>query len=244
MDKGCDVMNELNVFQNPEFGSIRTTMIDDEPWFVGKDVASALAYKNSNKAIKDHVDEEDKGVTSRYPTPNNQPMTIINESGLYSLILSSKLPNARKFKRWVTSEVLPAIRKTGSYVMSQRNLTKDDYLKAALIVSRCKNERLPYVLNFLESAGFCVPKIEKESIVINRTYMDDSVVGFLDCYDDVEIENIPTRIVYSQYADYCDKNNLVPLCSGEFSKQVKRICNVSIISKTIKGKSYRIFIKN
>lgn len=108
-------MNEIQVFNNLEFGNIRTVTIDNEPWFVGKDIAEALGYSNSRKALIDHVDNEDKGVTNRYTPGGKQNLIIINESGLYSLILSSKLPNAKKFKRWVTSEVLPAIRKTGHY---------------------------------------------------------------------------------------------------------------------------------
>jgi len=111
-------MNNLQIFNNPEFGDIRIVKIDGEPWFVGKDIAEALGYgrgKSSTNAVKDHVDDEDKGVTKMVTPGGLQPMIIINESGLYSLILSSKLPNARKFKRWVTSEVLPAIRKTGHY---------------------------------------------------------------------------------------------------------------------------------
>ncbi len=108
-------MNGLQVFENPEFGSIRTVEIDGEPWLVGKDVAVALGYSNPRKALADHVDKEDKGVTKCDTPSGPQQMTIINESGLYSLILSSKLPGAKKFKRWVTSEVLPSIRKTGGY---------------------------------------------------------------------------------------------------------------------------------
>lgn len=112
-------MNEMQVFQNPEFGKIRSVVINGEPWLVGKDVARALGYSNSKKALGDHVDPEDKrqgdGVTIRDPMGRDQHPTIINESGVYSLILSSKLPSAKKFKRWVTSEVLPTIRRTGSY---------------------------------------------------------------------------------------------------------------------------------
>ena len=108
-------MNNLTVFENPEFGSIRTVELDGEPWLVGKDVAEALGYTNPRKALIDHVDDEDKGVTKCYTPGGDQDMTIINESGLYSLVLSSKLPTARKFRRWVTSEVLPSIRKTGRY---------------------------------------------------------------------------------------------------------------------------------
>ena len=107
-------MNDLTVFENPEFGAIRTVELDGEPWLVGKDVAEALGYTNPQKAVRDHVDEEDRTVNDSF-TVNGTPITLINESGLYSLVLSSKLPTARKFRRWVTSEVLPSIRKTGGY---------------------------------------------------------------------------------------------------------------------------------
>ena len=108
-------MNQLEIFRNREFGEIRTVTVDGEPWFVGKDVAEVLGYTNSRKALRDHVDDEDKndGVTIRDSIGREQSPIIINESGLYGLILSSKLPSAKRFKHWVTSEVLPQIRKTG-----------------------------------------------------------------------------------------------------------------------------------
>lgn len=113
-------MNELKIFNNPDFGEVRTVTIDNEPYFVGKDVAEILGYSNTKDALAAHVDEDDKTIIQRSENATfdipNRGLTIINESGLYSLILSSKLPTARKFKRWVTSEVLPAIRKTGGYV--------------------------------------------------------------------------------------------------------------------------------
>lgn len=109
-------MNDLQIFNSPEFGEVRAVELDGEPWFVGKDVATALGYSNTKDALSRHVDEEDRR-GSRIPTPGGeQEMTIINESGVYSLIFSSKLPDAKKFKRWVTSEVLPSIRKTGAYL--------------------------------------------------------------------------------------------------------------------------------
>ena len=111
----------VQIFNNPEFGDVRVVMQDGEPWFVGKDVTKILGYTNPSKAIADHVDVEDKGVTKCYTPGGVQNLTGINESGLYSLILSSKLPSAKKFKRWVTSEVLPAIRKTGGYVDQSRS---------------------------------------------------------------------------------------------------------------------------
>ncbi len=108
-------MNTLQQFTNPAFGTIRTTVVNGEPWFVGKDVASVLGYREPTKAARDRVDQEDRGV-SKIDTPSGtQEMTVINESGLYALVLSSKLPGAKQFKRWVTSEVLPAIRRHGMY---------------------------------------------------------------------------------------------------------------------------------
>ena len=118
-------MNEIFNFHGQE---VRTMTIDDEPWFVGKDVAEILGYTNSRKAIFDHVDEEDKsdGVTIRDTMGRNQNPIIINESGLYSLILSSKLPQAKEFKRWVTSEVLPAIRRQGGFI--REDLDEDAFI--------------------------------------------------------------------------------------------------------------------
>jgi prophage antirepressor-like protein len=110
------------VFRSKEFGQIRTCTVEGETFFVGKDVASALGYINDSKAIRDHVDEEDKRLGVQFVTPKgNRQATVINESGLYSLILSSKLDSARRFKRWVTSEVLPQIRKNGRYELEQQN---------------------------------------------------------------------------------------------------------------------------
>ena len=108
------------IFKNEEFGQIRTCMVDGETYFVGKDVASALGYVNPNKAMIDHVDDEDKLTSRIVMAGQNRQVIIINESGLYALILSSKLESARRFKRWVTSEVLPAIRKNGRYELEQQ----------------------------------------------------------------------------------------------------------------------------
>ena len=114
--------SSVQISNNPEFGDVRVVMQDGEPWFVGKDVANALGYERATKAIQDHVDFEDKGeVPIQDSIGRMQKTPIISESGLYSLILSSKLPSAKKFKRWVTSEVLPTIRKTGGYVDQSRS---------------------------------------------------------------------------------------------------------------------------
>ena len=113
-------MNDLKVFENSEFGTLRGVEINGESWLVGKDVAERLGYKDTSDALKKHVDEEDK-LTRRFAdSGQNREMYVINESGLYSLVLGSKLPNAKKFKRWVTSEVLPAIRKHGGYLTAEK----------------------------------------------------------------------------------------------------------------------------
>lgn len=129
-------MNELQIFNNPEFGVIRTIEMNGEPWFVGKDVAEALGYSNPQKAIRDHVDDEDKGVNEMFTPGGKQQVPIINESGLYSLILSSKLPGAKRFKRWITSEVLPSIRKTGGYIAGQETMTPEELMAKALTVAQ------------------------------------------------------------------------------------------------------------
>ena len=135
-------MNKIKVFENPEFGSIRTVEQDSEPWLAGKDVAAALGYSNPRDAISKHVDDEDKGVAKCDTLGGNQNMTIINESSLYSLILSSRLPTAKKFKHWVTSEVLPSIRKTGGYISGQENMSDSELMaKALLVAQRQINQR-------------------------------------------------------------------------------------------------------
>lgn len=135
-------MNEIQIFNNPEFGDVRTLMVEDEPWFVGMDVATALGYKDTVNAIKQHVDDIDKQNLKGGDSPclniPNRGMTFINESGLYALIFGSKLPNAKQFKRWVTSEVLPAIRKHGMWATDEI-LNNPDFLIAT--VQRLKDER-------------------------------------------------------------------------------------------------------
>ena len=140
-------MKDLKIFNNKEFGEIRTIVDgNSEPWFVGKDVAEILEYSNTAKAILNHVDDEDKKIlTSQNGTLENIPnrgLTIINESGLYSLIFSSKMEKAKEFKRWVTSEVLPAIRKHGAYMTDgviERTLTDPDYL--IMLATNLKEEK-------------------------------------------------------------------------------------------------------
>lgn len=131
--------DSLRVFNNEEFGTIRTVMIDGEPWFVGKDVAEALGYTNPRDALSKHVDDEDKKtVAIRDGIRGNPNVTVINESGVYSLILSSKLPNAKKFKRWVTAEILPSVRQTGSYSARPMTLAEQALAQAQILVDHEK----------------------------------------------------------------------------------------------------------
>lgn len=167
-------------FQHEEFGNIRVIEIDGEPWFVGKDMADALGYKNSRKALNDHVDGDD--VTNRYPIPDalgrTQHTTIINESGMYSLILSSKLPSAKEFKRWVTSSVLPSIRKRGAYITDE---TLDRILDSPLFATnlfqvmaeeRKKNKELNQRLKDF------MPKVSyHDAILMTRNAVPISVIA-------------------------------------------------------------------
>lgn len=129
-------MNELKIFSNPEFGEIRTVEQNNEVWFVGKDVADILGYKNGSRDINRHVDEDDRQNYQNGTFESNRGLTIINESGLYSLVLSSKLPTAKQFKRWVTSEVLPTIRKTGGYINGSEAMSDDEIMAKALLVAQ------------------------------------------------------------------------------------------------------------
>lgn len=133
-------MSELQVFQNAEFGSVRTATIDGEPYFVGKDVATILGYSNPRDAISKHVDDEDKGVAKCDTLGGRQEILFINESGLYSLILRSQLPAAKKFKRWVTSEVLPAIRRHGMYA-TEELIANPDLAIAAFQALKAEREK-------------------------------------------------------------------------------------------------------
>lgn len=135
-------MNELKLFENQEFGKIRVVVVYGEPWFVGKDVAEALGYKNPQEAIRTHVDEEDKGVSEILTPGGKQTVPIINRSGVYSLILSSKLPTAKKFKRWVTSEVLPSIERHGLYATEQLLNDPDLAIKAFTALKEEREKRL------------------------------------------------------------------------------------------------------
>lgn len=139
-------MNDIQVFNNPEFGEVRTVTIDNEPWFVGKDVAEALGYANTKDAILTHVDDDDRRILQRSENTTfdipNRGLIIINESGMYALIFGSKLESAKKFKHWVTHDVLPSIRKTGTYSVEQpkANSLKDVLAYAELVREAMKDQ--------------------------------------------------------------------------------------------------------
>lgn len=157
---------------------VRAIAIDGEPWFVGKDVAEALGYKNQRDAIKKQVEVEDKRPNvAIYDGRQNRKMTIINESGMYSLILSSTLPSAKKFKKWVTSEVLPSIRKNGGYIYGQESMSEDELLSRALILANSRILSLESKNEQLEE--------EKQDV----TFLSELFVGSKDRWLTTEIAN-------------------------------------------------------
>lgn len=202
--KEVQIMNEVQIFNNEEFGRVRTLVIDGEPWFVGKDVAEILGYSNTRKALADHVDEEDKGVTKCDTLGGVQDLTVINESGLYGLILSSKMPNAKKFKHWVTCEVLPAIRKHGIYATDNvidNILNNPDF--GIQLLTKLKEERAARV------------EAERRNAIlmhVNKTYTVTEIAKELGLKSAIQLNKIlaekkiqyqvnGTWVMYSKYSD-------------------------------------------
>lgn len=144
-------MNNLQIFDSPDFGQIRTIQQNGEPWFVGKDVAEILGYTNPSKALVDHVDDEDKLNNDSLSSLGQRGGWLINESGLYSLIISSKMPKAKEFKRWVTSEVIPAIRKTGGYIAGSESMTDAEIMAKAVLVAQSTIRQRDQRIKELES---------------------------------------------------------------------------------------------
>lgn len=207
--------NEIVLFRHDEFGEIRTLTIDGEPWFVGKDIASKLGYTDTFGALKKHVDGEDKQNCQNDSFETPRGLTIINESGLYSLVLSSKLPNAKKFKRWVTSEVLPSLRKHGAYftaealhkVMSDpRELAK---LLNTLADEQEKNKRLSEENAFLSVKAKYYDQIlnSKNSVPVTQIAKDYgmSAVAFNKMLYSFKIQ-YPIGKSWVLYADYADRD--------------------------------------
>lgn len=167
-------MNELKIFENEQFGLIRAVENGGEPWFVAADVCRALDISNPTVAIE-RLDDDER---AKFNLGRQGESWCVNEPGLYTLVLGSRKPEAKTFKRWITHEVLPTLRRAGTYsiphAVDQRELTVDDYLRAAHITSNCRNERLPYVLGFLEQAGFSVSRVESDG----KRQRDDSVSAY------------------------------------------------------------------
>ena len=182
---------EIQIFNNNELGQVRGILINGEPYFVGKDVAEILGYTNPQKAIRTHVDDEDKGLNEMDTPGGIQQLTVINESGLYSLILSSKLPNAKKFKRWVTSEVLPQIRKTGRYEPVQ--MSKE--LQAIFMIDG-KTEELKNEIS-------CV----KDDVKDLKDFNDNMPLLLIDC-DEVtkKVKSVATRLLGYETPAYNDRS--------------------------------------
>lgn len=216
-------MNELQVFNNDEFGSIRTVTIENEPWFVGKDVAEVLGYTNPSKALSDHVDTEDKLNNETLLSLGQRGGWLINESGLYSLILSSKLPSAKKFKRWVTSEVLPAIYKTGSYSKSMsvleiiqhsiNHLVEQEHKLKAIEVQQIEQAKR---LNSIESrleilSGGNIETTGRDRLnAMMRTYINKKGISYAEGWKD--FKKMYNRVLHTclgtLITNYTKKNNL------------------------------------
>lgn len=193
-------MNELQIFKSPEFGQLRTIIKDDEIWFVGKDVASVLGYSNPLKAIRDHVDDDDKGMNETFtPAGGKQQTLFINESGLYSLALSSKLPKAKEFKRWITKEVIPSIRKYGGYIA--KPLNQLDILEKSIQIMKEQQRRLEEHDNRLAKIESNIEQI-KELEQINasnwRLYFGSVTRKIARYYPCLDMEN-PYRAIRHEF---------------------------------------------
>ena len=243
---------ELKTFNHEEFGNIRTFDENGEIWFIAKDVALALGYKNQRQAILAHVDKEDKGVAKRDSLGGKQDMTIINESGLYSLILSSKLPAAKSFKRWVTSEVLPSIRKTGKYEAPQQQavpvnddepvtdvtqLEFDQRIRIASIIASCRRERLPMVAKILSL------DLEEMSPLLpaHITEAEQLAYQYISSVYDTLKRDTPIQYFYNGYAKWCMEQNVVPLTKPGVTKVFKKYFPVQSVATSYYEDGQRVF---
>lgn len=185
-------INNLEIFKNEEFGEIRTITINNEPWFVGKDITNIHGYQNGSREINRHVDEDDRGGTEMVAPSGVQKTTIINESGLYSLILSSKLPTAKKFKHWVTSEVLPTIRKTGTYTKPVDNRPTEVILSEALLIAKDTMEKQTQAIAELEDRnGRLDRKIEEDAPKVEQFERFINSKGLYTLRDTAKLLNYP-----------------------------------------------------
>ena len=228
-------MQELKIFENPAFGQIRTVEREGEPWFVGKDVAEALGYSNTKDALTAHVDEEDKSILQRSEIATienhipksalpmnftsadvpNRGLTIINESGLYSLVLSSKLPTAKAFKRWITSDVIPSIRKNGGYIAGQAELSPEELMARALMVAqKTLAERDARISALTVENQIMAPKAEYFDELVDRNLL----TSFRETAKQLEIKEkafiaflLEKKFIYrdkkGKLMPYAEKNN-------------------------------------
>lgn len=198
-----EVGNEVQVFNSERFGDLRMVEIDNEPWFVGKDVAEALGYTNPRKAIIDHIDEEDKGVTNCYTLGGVQKMTVINESGVYALIFGSKLPDAKSFKHWVTSEVLPTIRKIGGYVQQGREVEFMKNPNSAIFSAVQSLTMMAEALQMqLESTKAPLPVLSEKAIAIWKKNISAPLVNMIADRYGIEFGEAVQRIYERMTFDY------------------------------------------
>lgn len=222
-------MHELTIFKNEEFGEIRTVNINDEVFFVGKDVAEILGYTNPQKAIRDHIDDEDKTLNESF-TVNGTKGILINESGLYSLILSSKLPTAKKFKHWVTAEVLPSIRKHGAYMTEEtleQALTSPDFL--IRLATELKNEKEKSKQLHLANSQLLVdnaimkPKAEYFDVLVNRNLL----TGIRETAKELKIpQNTFVKFLLDNKYLYRDKKGkLQPFANDKGYFEIKETIN-------------------
>ncbi len=234
-------MNEIQIFENTQFGRVRSVILDNTPWFVGKDVAECLGYKNTKDAIISHVDPEDRRVVQRSDFPTfespipkdvfpvnfvngdipNRGLTVINESGMYALIFGSKLPEAKAFKRWVTSEVLPSIRKTGAYATDSR------LMEAAQLLASCRNPAaIPALVAVLseytgvqiETPGPMWEGSKFDNLVHVRNWIETSNLKVEDMVSD------PTTVLYHRFTSWLNLNHLnVRISSKAFCAILRKI---------------------
>nr|MDY5755912.1 BRO family protein [Eubacteriales bacterium] len=213
-------MNELKVFDNPEFVKIRTVDIDNEPWFVGKDVASILGYKDTVNALKAHVDDEDKRgwqITTPFGT---QQMTIINESGLYALVLSSKLPTAKAFKRWITHDVIPSILKHGAYMTPEK--LQEAILNPDMMIQLCQQLKDEQEKNTVLRAKNSALVVENQIMAPKADYFDELVdrnllTNFTEAAKQLNIKRrtFISFLIDKKYLYRDKKGNLLPYASAK-----------------------------
>lgn len=238
--------NEIQIFSNEEFGEIRTLAINDEPWLVGKDVAEILGYANPNEAISDHVDDEDKlnskTLSSFSANLGQRGGWLINESGLYSLIMSSKLPAAKKFKRWVTSEVLPSIRKNGGYIAGQESMTPAELMASALLMAqKTLAEREARIADLTVQNQIMQPKAEYFDELCDR----ETLTGIYETAKELGVaprkftaDLVKYRYLYrgkkGQLLPYESKNDGLFVLKETFNNQTKWSGTQTLI--TVKGR--------